>query len=575
MFFGAVCAALFCAACGDGSEPAARPAPAATAAITDVRPGKFEVAFTVTCTDAVSYAYACLRAGETPSPDDCIAAEGSGGACTAEDLTPGTDYTLVAYAVNADGVRSDPAFCDFTTARLPSLAIGTCTPAETSAQFEVTTADAELLFWACTAAGEADPMDFTRIEAAECMLIEAEGLQPGTEYVFRAYVADAEARSEAVSLPFATMAPSSVDLSAGGTANCYVVGEAGVYSFAADMRGNGVSANHDAESKRFEGAIAIGDGYTADWLWASDEGIVSDVVFDRTAKRIRFTASGRRGNAVIALFDGARVVWSWHVWATDDPAAQPVSGTAGALFLDRNLGATSTAVDDPASFGFFYQWGRKDPFIAASAIVNPTGYAVPEGDPFRTELEGHYTVNPSYGATWTTLDNDDAAIASGASVEYAAEHPMTFVSYRAQVGSSGVGAWFNDDNVRYAELWGFDFVEKDNIKTMFDPCPPGYKVPGWYKESMADAGTATMTRVGEQQSRTYNGGYWPAQGYRTREGKLSNIGKYGYYWSACAFNYSNNAQNYKGYMLYWYSRMVSASTVQDEAIGGNVRCVRE
>ena len=110
---------------------------------------------------------------------------------------------------------------------------------------------------------------------------------------------------------------------------------------------------------------------------------------------------------------------------------------------------------------------------------------------------------------------------------------------------------------------------------MFDPCPPGYKVPGWYQEVMADASKTTLVETGAYQSRTYNGGYWPAQGYRTDAGRLSNVGRYGYYWSACSYNHNYPAQGYKGYMLYWYSRAVSNNNAQNEAIGGNIRCIRE
>ena len=261
---------------------------------------------------------------------------------------------------------------------------------------------------------------------------------------------------------------------------------------------------------------------------------------------------------------------------TDDPAAQLVSGSSPDYqFLDRNLGATSKQVDDVNSFGFFYQWGRKDPFIAASALINPDGAAIPDGDAFQTAMEGASVFNSKHSIGWETLPNDAAVIELGKSVEYAAAHPMTFITYGHQLGSSGVGAWVNDDNVQYSELWGYDFVNHTSRKTMFDPCPPGYKVPAWYQEVMADASKTTMTEAGQYQSRTYNGGYWPAQGYRTTDGRLSNVGRYGYYWSACSYDHSYPAQNFKGYMLYWYSRMVSNNNAQSQAIGGNVRCVRE
>ncbi len=577
ILFSAAIAAIFSTACDDSQTPGAEPAPAASVTIGDVRPAKREVRFTLTPENAVSYAYACLPKGEVPAETDFTPIDkGEAGTFSVSDLEPGTAYILMAWAVNADKVRCETVTQDFETAHLPSLTIGSIAVTETAAVAGIATSDAAKLFWAYAPAGETAPADFTEVAAEANVTVPIDGLTAATEYVFYAYAADADSRSETVSKEFRTSDPSAVDLSAAATANCYVVTEPGTYSFKADVRGNGVSSNLDDASKHFDGTITIGDGYTADWLWASAEGLVSGVVLDKGSATIRFNAAATKGNAVIALFDGSEIVWSWHIWLTDDPATTLIAGSdAKYRFLDRNVGATSTAVDDAASFGFFYQWGRKDPFIAASAVVNPEGSAIPDGDPFQTALEGAYVINPAYASSWAVVENTDAAIAAGQSVDYAAAHPMTFIAYATQVGSSGVGAWVNDDNVQYAELWGYDFQNKTNQKTMFDPCPPGYKVPAWYQEVMADADKTTLTVVGEYQSRTYNGGYWPAQGYRTRDGKLSNVGRYGYYWSACAFNHGYPAQNFKGYMLYWYSRLVSGNNMQDEAIGGNVRCIKE
>lgn len=570
-------AAIFSAACDHADTSGAEPAPAASVSIDDVRATKREVSFVLTPENAVCCAYACLPQGDVPSESDFTSVEsGTAASFTVSELQPATAYTLTAWAVNADGVRCEDVTHDFVTTHLPSLTIGDLTTTETKARVEIATDGATKLFWACAPAVESAPADFQQVAAEANMTIVIDGLRAATEYMLYAYAADEDSRSETASKEFRTGDPSAFDLSAAATANCYVVTKPGTYSFKANVRGNGVSSNLDDASKHFDGTIAVGDAFAADWLWASAEGLVSGVVLDKGSATIRFTAAAAKGNAVIALFDGSEVVWSWHIWLTDDPAATLIAGSdVKYRFLDRNVGATSTAVDDAASFGFFYQWGRKDPFIAASAVVNPEGSALPAGDPFRTALEGAYVVNPAHASSWNVVKNTDASIAAGQSVDYAAAHPMTFIAYDTQVGSSGVGAWVNDDNVQYAELWGYDFQNKTNRKTMFDPCPVGYKVPAWYQEVMADADKTTLTVVGAYQSRTYNGGYWPAQGYRTRDGKLANVGRYGYYWSACAFNHGYPAQNFKGYMLYWYSRLVSNNNMQDEAIGGNVRCIQE
>lgn len=370
-------------------------------------------------------------------------------------------------------------------------------------------------------------------------------------------------------------AAEATDLSADGAANCYIVTEAGRYSFRADIKGNAVSSNLDEASRHFDGNIPESSSYTATWIWTDTPGIVSDIVCDNATRRISFTASGQEGNTVIALMDGNTIIWSWHIWATDDPGISLIQGSAaGYQFMDRNLGATSADTDQISSFGFLYQWGRKDPFPSAS-VVAYTDAALPDGEAFATSVEPAITFNPELSLKWGVTANNDPAIPAGGSVDYTAEHPYIYITYSEQVGSSGVGSWVNEDNVKYSELWGYDFKTKQNTKTMFDPCPPGYKVPSWYQEVMADASKETMALVGEYQSRTYNGGLWPAQGYRTDAGRLSNIGRYGYYWSACSFNHSYPAQNFKGYTLYWYSRAVSNNNAQAQAIGACVRCIKE
>ena len=130
----------------------------------------------------------------------------------------------------------------------------------------------------------------------------------------------------------AVQAPvTAIDLSRDGTANCYIVSEAGDYMFDAAVRGNG--SGDDA-------AIALADGMKADWLWVTKglEQEISAVSLDAGKGRIFFTAAGAaKGNAVIALADAAgEIVWSWHLWFTPEP--RMVTYANGRVLLDRSLG---------------------------------------------------------------------------------------------------------------------------------------------------------------------------------------------------------------------------------------------
>ena len=154
----------------------------------------------------------------------------------------------------------------------------------------------------------------------------------------------------------AVQAPvTAIDLSRDGTANCYIVSEAGEYMFDATVRGNG--SGDDA-------AIALADGMKADWLWVTKglEQEISAVSLDAGKGRIFFTAAGAaKGNAVIALADAAgEIVWSWHLWFTPEP--RMVTYANGRVLLDRSLGAVGTTPGSAEAYGLYYQWGRKDPF---------------------------------------------------------------------------------------------------------------------------------------------------------------------------------------------------------------------
>lgn len=153
--------------------------------------------------------------------------------------------------------------------------------------------------------------------------------------------------------------PVSISLDGSGTANSYIVCESGRYSFAAtkgnssDPVGSAASAEVLWESFGTDAAPKAGD-------------LVSDVQID--GDRIAFTASALKGNAVIAAKDASGIIlWSWHIWLTEQPEDQVYNNNAGTM-MDRNLGATSATPGDVGALGLFYQWGRKDPFLGSSSI---------------------------------------------------------------------------------------------------------------------------------------------------------------------------------------------------------------
>lgn len=145
------------------------------------------------------------------------------------------------------------------------------------------------------------------------------------------------------------------NLSASGTANCYIVSSAGDYKFNASVKGNSNES--------------IGTPASVSVLWESFGTSVSPSVGDLVNSvslnegYVYFTATDAKGNALIAVKDSEdAIIWSWHIWLTEQPVEQVYNNSAGTM-MDRNLGATKALPGDVCSIGLLYECGRKDPFL--------------------------------------------------------------------------------------------------------------------------------------------------------------------------------------------------------------------
>ena len=227
-----------------------------------------------------------------------------------------------------------------------------------------------------------------------------------------------------------------IDLDANGNANCYIVTEPGTYKFKAVM-GN--------KPNQFFGGSSDADVLWETWNDDSEVEAGSVVVSATYAEDfiiVHMPETLRPGNAVIALRDDdGKILWSWHIWVPADPVVTAsYGGIMGGDLMDRNLGAlVATKADeaqiDPLSYGLVYQWGRKDPFTAAG------------------------TYNGSKPATWAGAP--DVVAPSAITLEQSIADPRL-------LGHIDNGDWLvtSDD-----AMWS------DTEKTVYDPCPPGYRVP--------------------------------------------------------------------------------------------------
>ena len=165
----------------------------------------------------------------------------------------------------------------------------------------------------------------------------------------------------------------------------------------------------------------------------------------------------KSGNALIGACDDAgTLLWSWHVWVADyDPSkTENQREFNGYTMMDRNLGAlaSSNATTDEilASYGLYYQWGRKDPFIG------PSTYSFGSGTP-ATLYNGSNT-----SITVTPV----VSSASEGTQDYARLNPQTFITGVEESGYDWLWSAHSD------ALW----TAPGSAKSACDPCPAGWRV---------------------------------------------------------------------------------------------------
>lgn len=353
------------------------------------------------------------------------------------------------------------------------------------------------------------------------------------------------------------------DLSAGGTANCYVASlPSQRYSFDAAVAGNGVvTAGLRQAVERYEGrtlstALAGGE---ARLLWQSRPYLIEPGSVACEGGRIAFTLTERPtelgGNAVIGLYADAssdEALWSWHIWITDRSneellaaaetytmyaAYEAVYGAGSAQMMDRNLGAIYK--EDGAYARSFraplFQWGRKDPF--------PWGKVV-----YDQQSAPH-----NYLSEWTAVQTSGSTgqyAGYTGNTWYATAHPDDFIA--TTPGSSYDWYWGggrgNGPAFRNDELWGNPdgvTVGQTTTKTLFDPCPPGWKMPHPYVFSaFTRTGVSENVSTGDVQvsgsfvqgwNFIYDGSattYYPGVGYRYDEFASFAFWPSGYYWTS-------------------------------------------
>ena len=193
------------------------------------------------------------------------------------------------------------------------------------------------------------------------------------------------------------------------------------------------------------------------------------------------------------------------------PVIPSVTSTNGRIWMDRNLGATQVATSstDAASYGDLYQWGRDN--------------------------DGHQS---------------RASCKTGTAVTSASAGHGDFIL----TGSGTDYNWTNYGNEN--DLWQ---------SGLNDPCPAGYGIPTEPELNLE----LTQWSGPNYAIDAYNSALkLPLAGHRlSSDGKLTNVGSHGYYWSSSVSSKNARYLHFGNGAAYMYN--------YNRAYGLSVRCIKD
>ena len=224
--------------------------------------------------------------------------------------------------------------------------------------------------------------------------------------------------------------------------------------------------------------------------------------------------------------------------------------------MNRAIGA----IDKTAgvnSFGMHYQWGRKDPFTPSTS-TSPTNNT-PGGKDTQLYNETGTPINTNtygIGGEWTNSTTKASNITALTS------KPSTFYGTRGDIVTTPAGAsWWNP-----------------TTKTLYDPCPSGYRIPEIHTYGHAGTDVINNTGWGLFQSIGLNSGinwqigssFFPASGFRnSANGYFNWVGSYGFAWISTPHSTTN------GYGLHFVSGAVYPNLARYRSYGWPLRCISE
>jgi uncharacterized protein (TIGR02145 family) len=387
------------------------------------------------------------------------------------------------------------------------------------------------------------------------------------------------------------------------TANCYVISEPGFYKLPL-VYGNGIkngapnsdsytalSGNYMIDFSNYLGNKIVSPYITTDtgktpvsptMLWEDASGMIGNM--DISNGYLRFSVykiPGYGGNALIGIKDSDGIVmWSWHIWLYPDsltpisiwnsiPESGPTGGTEYKA-MPVNLGTVWLDYTKFKSVNPHYQWGRKDPIPrpANNSNTPATLYNQQEG------AFGNFGSDSDKSPDKTIMNS--IRMPNKFFPEYDTSNYNWMAPFTSTGGQENVGSAYNLWDAKGTVGTG-DVV---TIKTIYDPCPYGWKVPNGavfkgFTTTRGNTSTASQFNViggftnGWTFKRMYDdpiGLFFPASGLRYRgSGGLFYVSSIGYYWSSASSSQAS------AYFLYFDAGNVLPVNYSYRAFGFSVR----
>lgn len=287
------------------------------------------------------------------------------------------------------------------------------------------------------------------------------------------------------------------------------------------------------------------------------------------------------GAPILVMKKNGKILWAWSFWNISADGTQLKAVKTGDFELaNMDLGQNTTnfkvwaanpyqsggatRADVNYRFNYYYQWGRPTPVNWSS-----------------------WPTNNFFDATGGNVPVVEGPVTFAGSLE----NPVALILKNSKEGGSArIGDWA-DDNNRYGDLWGGGLneatVTEEGTKTIYDPCPKGWRVPDpavfehiapgtlTTDKEVAGAYTLKFSTAGENFF-TFNGRF---EDYIATNGRVATMGMpaegkqttQGHLWT----NWVGWHNGVQPRIFTFSNTSASATTTINRAIAASVRCQKD